>query len=778
MANGSDILMIGDSITDGSRSALTSAIPGITIVAQHSKQFGGTNDKNPSGIQLLQTESLKPIIVFALGTNNNGLSDSEVTRVISLVGQSRRLVFVTNYKLNNSSYFSSNNNKLKQAASTNTNVYIADWDRVMSSQSNPNSLITSDGYLVHPSNPNGTKLFADTVAGVLSQIGVSGSTSSVSTTITSQFGNATVRTMTREEVISLGWSGEATLIDLKTQIAYKILGSAPVNYNHSDYHVASENDCYAKRQSFGLVPNKTRSLNTSDWTWSARPVLLQIKGKENILICTSTHCFAHAAPLGPGGFCPDRTQSNTAPSGGWNVGAHFCLHYIDTILLRDAKIGDGSFSDKMYQAVIEASRLANSTDLNRIQFITGSDFTGSDSGGFGVGTLGIPVQRADPPVVIREGEFTLKFETAASMQFMNKLHIPCYADKVPFMYLPSNYSIGDKKAEDFIGYCGLLVNNKDSNAQAMVVGGIGRVGQIDTVSVRAGWGIGAKPTRPNKIETLDMSGDFTLAIFNDFAPDWTGEVDLISQIENECSRRLSAGLGHLNQNARAMALSGGTMNPSAIDPSLIEKYILTLDRSTRNFDLSQLADLGVIGVMIEAGSAFTMTHMRQSEFQNPKLNDQIKACQDAKLDFALYMDARARTKVEVQYEMKYLTNIVRKYPPMLGMWLKPQFLPLPSSKLKDTNNDVVDEYYKQLVKIGLIDKVGFYCPLSQLELIDWDKYSKDWYWWMVESVSDVAELDALLTPEFFMYDRPTQTTLPSLLQGAINYVYNTVQRAI
>jgi hypothetical protein len=185
--NGSSVVLIGDSISNRSRTQLATEISGINIIAQDSKQFAGPdNESNPTGLQMLQSLALQqPIIVFALGTNNAGLTSADVERAIELAGSARQVLFVTNYKLGSPTYYDSNNNLMKQAAQTHSNVAIADWAAAVSSSGNPEQYIdTTDGYNVHPS-PEGETLFARTIATALTQF-VNINTETVSSTVVAE----------------------------------------------------------------------------------------------------------------------------------------------------------------------------------------------------------------------------------------------------------------------------------------------------------------------------------------------------------------------------------------------------------------------------------------------------------------------------------------------------------------------------------------------------------------------------------------------------------------
>ena len=88
---------------------------------------------------------------------------------------------------------------------------------------------------------------------------------------------------------------------------------------------------------------------------------------------------------------------------------------------------------------------------------------------------------------------------------------------------------------------------------------------------------------------------------------------------------------------------------------------------------------------------------------------------------------------------------LRKYFPLLGVWLR-----FKMNNNKSTNHAIVDLYYKQLIKLGLNDKIGFYVTKSELNKVDWSKYKDLFYLWIDSHVDSVDNLDELLTPQFFV----------------------------
>lgn len=187
----------------------------------------------------------------------------------------------------------------------------------------------------------------------------------------------------------------------------------------------------------------------------------------------------------------------------------------------------------------------------------------------------------------------------------------------------------------------------------------------------------------------------------------------------------------------------------SIDYKNLHPYIVTVDRNTDD-DIDYLnlkEEENVVGVMVEAGHYFTSNHQEVSNFKSPKLEDQIAAITEAKLPFALYMTARARTEDDVVKEVRDFSYIYRKYSPGFGVWLKLDF-----TQPKSINDKLIKKYYSLFYKHGLKDRVGFYVDEKQLEKITWEDFQNEWYLWIVKHVDDVTSLDALLDPNFFDMD--------------------------
>lgn len=182
--NGSNITIIGDSITEGSKDAILALLPEADIHSQVSKRFGSGSDEamsssntdaNPSGISvakyLIAENQLQSTVVFALGSNNMPLTQAQIDDVLALFGNNRQIFFITNYDASgkNSSYYDTNNSLFNTAAE-NSNVHVIDWAAAASAD--PAAYLSGDG--LHPTAA-GQELFAELISDA-----VGGSTSTTS----------------------------------------------------------------------------------------------------------------------------------------------------------------------------------------------------------------------------------------------------------------------------------------------------------------------------------------------------------------------------------------------------------------------------------------------------------------------------------------------------------------------------------------------------------------------------------------------------------------------
>lgn len=151
-SNGSDVYMIGDSITHPySYNALVEAMPNITINAHAGIYFSHDTDEfGPSGVSRISEMGNQSVLVFAVGTNggiNQMYSDDTTKFFAAMEGRNVKVILMTIYYNGYSTEQMNNTNTVvQQLASEYDNISYMDWHAVAAS--NPSAYIESDG--VHP----------------------------------------------------------------------------------------------------------------------------------------------------------------------------------------------------------------------------------------------------------------------------------------------------------------------------------------------------------------------------------------------------------------------------------------------------------------------------------------------------------------------------------------------------------------------------------------------------------------------------------------------------
>ncbi len=149
---GSNITLIGDSISVGAQSDIQTIFPDLTdFDAQTGRRFD-------EGVTLAGTKGLKDVVIFALGSNG-GVNEDNLNDLLTKASGST-VILVTNYSRGNND-FTVNNALFKSAASNHSNVVLADWAAAVSSDPEKYVRIDPDGVDVHPTVGEGTRKFAE-----------------------------------------------------------------------------------------------------------------------------------------------------------------------------------------------------------------------------------------------------------------------------------------------------------------------------------------------------------------------------------------------------------------------------------------------------------------------------------------------------------------------------------------------------------------------------------------------------------------------------------------
>lgn len=202
--------------------------------------------------------------------------------------------------------------------------------------------------------------------------------------------------------------------------------------------------------------------------------------------------------------------------------------------------------------------------------------------------------------------------------------------------------------------------------------------------------------------------------------------------------------GNLDLTAFDYAESGSLVS---VEPDYkdIDCFIITLDRNSGKVDYDKLKEIGVIGAMIEEGGLYDVTHREKEIYVSPKLDSQVREAVKHEITYGLYADVRARTIEEANKELSMLRIYASKYTPPLGIWLT-----LNLSKSKAVNDKIIARYKEVLENAGFYGKMGFYVTRNQLEKVTWSKWKDSFLLLLIDHVSNISEIEKILTPEFFM----------------------------
>lgn len=178
-------------------------------------------------------------------------------------------------------------------------------------------------------------------------------------------------------------------------------------------------------------------------------------------------------------------------------------------------------------------------------------------------------------------------------------------------------------------------------------------------------------------------------------------------------------------------------------------YLATISRTVKNIDYAAMKSEGVVGVCLEAGYLYDVTHA-EVKYDNPRLYEQVDGARKVNMAVALNAITRARSVEEAKREIYYLALCVRSTVPELGVWL---YINLVNNK--SVNDDILDTYRSGLERLGLSGKIGIYATKAQLSRISWDRHSNDWWLWIDSHLSSIGNLSELVTPHFFALDEVT-----------------------
>lgn len=182
-----------------------------------------------------------------------------------------------------------------------------------------------------------------------------------------------------------------------------------------------------------------------------------------------------------------------------------------------------------------------------------------------------------------------------------------------------------------------------------------------------------------------------------------------------------------------------------MDVPNLKCYVVLLDEYAKDTDYEVLKAAGVSAVYIKLGRLFDDSHNRFSQYKYPNLELQTEQAIKANMPYGFIVDMCARDANEAVEEVNAAKIYIQKYTPPIGV-----FMALHLTMPKSINDLIMQRYIKYLTPLGLTNKLGIYATRGQLNEITWDDVKEQLYLWLVDHVSDLNQLDTLLSPEFFM----------------------------
>ncbi|MDY5153361.1 Peptidoglycan/LPS O-acetylase OafA/YrhL, contains acyltransferase and SGNH-hydrolase domains [Actinobaculum suis] len=152
-ADGSNVTVIGDSVTVAASPALQERMPNIAVDGEVSRSI-----KPAPGIisSMKQQGTLRPYVVLALATNGS-VSDADWAAVKQALGEDHRIVLVTGYGPANKTWIREAAEKIREIAATDPHVRVADWEPIAAAHEEHLA-----GDRVHP-DPTAAGLYADEI---------------------------------------------------------------------------------------------------------------------------------------------------------------------------------------------------------------------------------------------------------------------------------------------------------------------------------------------------------------------------------------------------------------------------------------------------------------------------------------------------------------------------------------------------------------------------------------------------------------------------------------
>lgn len=182
-----------------------------------------------------------------------------------------------------------------------------------------------------------------------------------------------------------------------------------------------------------------------------------------------------------------------------------------------------------------------------------------------------------------------------------------------------------------------------------------------------------------------------------------------------------------------------TINAEAMTP-----FVATIPPyANPTLDYDKIKEARISAMAFFAGELYDGAHNKRT-YVNSYLDNQVQQCNSAGMSYMLYANVRARNAIEADAECKALYYIISHYPPKLGLWLC-----LKTNNSVELNDNIIDIYYKFILKWGLKERCGLYLYKSQLSEISWSSFQDKFYLWLIDPMDITTVDNELLQPEMF-----------------------------
>lgn len=177
-------------------------------------------------------------------------------------------------------------------------------------------------------------------------------------------------------------------------------------------------------------------------------------------------------------------------------------------------------------------------------------------------------------------------------------------------------------------------------------------------------------------------------------------------------------------------------------------YAILPDKTVRSVNYSKMSDSGVSAVFFHFGRLFDESHNRMTTFIYPNFTKQVQQAIQYGMPYGFVADVYATSVEDASDEVSAMQVYIERYAPPLGVWLS-LHLTMPTT----INDMLMKRYIQRLSSLGLTNKLGLYVTRHQLTQITWPTFQELLALWLIDPVTDLSELDTLLTPDFFMLRR-------------------------